>query len=188
MIKPWRILGQRQVYSGAPFLEVTLETVALPDGRVIDDYHHIAAGDFVTVIPETRDGRIIMLRQYRHGVRRIGLALPGGKIAVGEAPETAARRELLEEVGATAEAWRPMSNWVTSCTYGFSTSHYFHASGVERRQEPEGDDLEEAEIVELTREEMRAALDSGEILSLGHAAPVAFFLLNEAARPDSARK
>jgi ADP-ribose pyrophosphatase len=180
MIKPWRILGRRQVYAAPPFMEVSVETVALPDGRVIDDYHNLKTGDFVTIIPETREGRIIMLRQYRHGVRRIGLALPGGRLDDGEVPEAAARRELLEEVGVTATTCRFLSSWATSCTYGFSTSHYFHASGLDHVQAPAADDLEEAELVELTRDEIRAAMRSGEILSLGHAAPLAFFLLEEA--------
>src|ERR1700722_15248620 len=119
MIKPWRILGRRQVYAAPPFMEVSVETVALPDGRVIDDYHHLKTGDFVTIIPETREGRIIMLRQYRHGVRRVGVALPGGRRDGGEGPEAAARRELLEEVGVTATTCRFLSSWATSCTYGF---------------------------------------------------------------------
>jgi ADP-ribose pyrophosphatase len=181
MIKPWRILGSRQVYAAPPYLAVSVETVVLPDGRVIDDYHHIRAGDFVSIIPETSDGRIIMLRQYRHGVRRIGLALPGGRLDVGETPESAAKRELREELGAEAQSWRALSSWTTSCTYGFSTSHYFHAAGVARIAAPVADDLEGGELVELTRGEIRRALDTGEILSLGHAAPLAFFLLQEAA-------
>lgn len=185
MIKPWRILAERQVYAAPPFVEVTVETVALPDGRVIDDYHHIKAGEFVSIIPETRDGRIIMLRQYRHGVRRIGLALPGGRVDPGESPQNAARRELLEELGATAASWRALSSWGTSCTYGFSTSHYFHAVGVERVRAPASDDLEDAELVELTRADARAALTNGAIVSLGHAAPLAFFLLEEAAAPSA---
>jgi ADP-ribose pyrophosphatase len=181
MIKPWHILRRRQVYAAPPFLEVSVETVRLPDGRVIDDYHHIATGEFVSIVAETPDRRIIMLRQYRHGVRRVGLALPGGRIDPGETAEAAARRELLEEIGATAENWRHLSSWATSCTYGFSTSHYFHAKNVTNVREPAGDDLEEAEQVELTRDEVRAALGNSAILSLGHAAPLAFLLLDEAA-------
>ena len=184
MIKPWRILGRKPVYAAPPFVEVSLESVELPDGRVIDDYHHIKTGEFVSIIAETPESRVILLRQYRHGVRRIGLALPGGRVYSGEAPEAAARRELLEEVGASAESWRHLSSWATSCTYGFSTSHYFHARDARRVRAPVTDDLEEAELVELTRGEIRTAIDKGEIISLGHAAPLALFLLDEIAPRD----
>ncbi|HWE72314.1 MAG TPA: NUDIX hydrolase [Stellaceae bacterium] len=183
MIKPWRILGQRTVYAAPPFVEVSVEKVALPDGRMIDDYHHIATGEFVSIIAETPEHRIVTLRQYRHGVRRVGLALPGGKLDPGETPEIAARRELLEEIGAIARSWRHMSSWPTSCTYGFSISHYFHAVDITRIRAPISDDLEEAEQVELTRPEIRAAMRGGAFVSLGHAAPLAFLLLEEAA-PD----
>lgn len=179
MIKPWRILGRKTIYAASPYVELSVETVELPDGRVIEDYHHIETGDFVSIVAERADGRIAALRQYRHGVRRIGLALPGGRVDGDEVPLAAAKRELLEEIGGDAASWRPMSSWVTSCTYGFGTSHYFHATGVVQRQAPNSDDLEQAEIVWLTRSEIRKALAEGHVLSLGHAAPLAFLLAGE---------
>lgn len=178
-IKPWRILDQKIVYSAPPYIEVSLEKVELPDGRIIADYHHLRAGDFVTIIAETADGRFMALRQYRHGVRRIGLALPGGRVDPGEAPLEAARRELLEETGAIAEDWAPLSSWDTSCTYGFSKSHYFHARGARQIRAPATDDLEGGEIEFLTRSQALQALHDQSFLSLGHAAPLAFLLLDE---------
>jgi ADP-ribose diphosphatase len=178
-IKPWRILDRKIVYSAPPFIEVSVETVELPDGRVVPDYHHLRAGEFVTIIAETADAEIIALRQYRHGVRRVGLALPGGRINGGEAPLAAAKRELLEETGAVAEEWRPLSSWETSCTYGFSKSHYFHARGARPIRAPDTDDLEGGEIVLMSRAEIRRALREQEFLTLGHAAPVALLLLEE---------
>jgi ADP-ribose pyrophosphatase len=181
-IKPWRILDQKTVYAAQPYIEVSLEKVELPDGRVIADYHHLRAGAFVTIIAETADGRLMALRQYRHGVRRIGLTLPGGRIDAGEAPLAAAQRELLEETGAVAEHWSPLSSWETSCTYGFSTSHYFHARNARTVRAPETDDLEGGEIILLTPKEALDAVQSQDFLSLGHAAPIAFFLLDKFTR------
>lgn len=183
-IKPWKILDQKTVYSAPPFIEVSIETVALPDGRVIADYHHLTAGEFVTILAETAGGAFLALRQYRHGVRRIGLALPGGRIDGDEAPIEAAKRELLEETGFAADSWRAMSSWDTSCSYGFSKSHYFHARGAHQIQAPASDDLEAAELVSMTRDEIRIALGDNSFVSLGHAAPLAFLLLEEAARAE----
>jgi hypothetical protein len=38
--KPWMILQNREVYSAPPYLRVDVQQVELPDGTVIDDYHH----------------------------------------------------------------------------------------------------------------------------------------------------
>lgn len=181
-IKPWTILDRKIVYAAPPFIEVSVETVALPDGRVITDYHHLRAGEFVTILAETASGAFLTLRQYRHGVRRIGLALPGGRIDGDEAPIEAAKRELLEETGFAAESWRAMSSWDTSCSYGFSKSHYFHARGAHQIQAPASDDLEAAELVLMTRADLRTALGDNRFVSLGHAAPLAFLLVEEAAK------
>ncbi len=179
MTKPWRILDRRVIYSAKPYIELSVETVELPDGRIVPDYHHLRAGEFATIVPETADGRFLVLRQYRHGVRRVGLALPGGRIDEGEDPLAAAQRELLEEVGATATSWKPVSHWDTSCTYGFTKSWYFHARGVRQIKPPANDDLEGGEILFLTRREILHALGDGSFVSLGHAAPLALALLAE---------
>ncbi len=183
MIKPWRILGRKVLYAAPPYIELSIETVELPDGRVVDDYHHLATGTFATIMPEMEDGRFMLLNQYRHGVRRVGLSLPGGRIDTGEEPLHAAQRELLEETGATAASWMHLSAWETSCTYGFSKSHYFHAKGVKQVRSAASDDLEQSEIVFLTRAEIRRALGDGSFVSLGHAAPFAFLFLEESAEP-----
>jgi ADP-ribose pyrophosphatase len=181
MIKPWRIIEQKTLYSAPPYIELSVETVELPDGRIIRDYHHLAAGSFVSIVAETEEGRIIALNQYRHGVRRVGLGLPGGRIDAGEEPLSAAQRELLEETGFVAEAWKFISAWDTSCTYGFTKSHYFHAKGIRQIQAPASDDLEHSEMLYLTRAEILQRLRAGDFISLGHAAPLALMLLDEMA-------
>jgi 8-oxo-dGTP pyrophosphatase MutT (NUDIX family) len=61
----------------------------------------IEAADWVNVIARTETGEIVMVRQYRPGVDRVCLEIPGGMIDPGEDPIAAARRELAEETGYT---------------------------------------------------------------------------------------
>ena len=58
-----------------------------------------------------RDGRYLVARRAE-GTHLAGLwEFPGGKIAAGERPEEAARRELLEETGLTAVDLRPLTDF-----------------------------------------------------------------------------
>lgn len=56
-------------------------------------------GDSAAILPLTADGKVVLTREYRHGLGRIAIALPGGTAEKGETPEECARRELLEETG-----------------------------------------------------------------------------------------
>lgn len=54
---------------------------------------------WVNVIPITHDGRVVMVRQYRHGIDAVTLEFPGGIVSSGEDPAAAAMRECVEETG-----------------------------------------------------------------------------------------
>ncbi len=59
----------------------------------------IECPDWVNVIALTKENEIVLIEQYRQGAEEIVLEIPGGMIDADEKPETAARRELLEETG-----------------------------------------------------------------------------------------
>jgi len=58
----------------------------------------------VVVLPVLPDGRIVMIRQYRHAsADTLFVELVAGRIDAGESPKKAAARELIEETGYRAE-------------------------------------------------------------------------------------
>jgi 8-oxo-dGTP pyrophosphatase MutT (NUDIX family) len=67
------------------------------------DFYLIDSPDWVNVIPLTRDGRVILVKQYRFGTRDFSLEIPGGMLDQGDTPAGAASRELLEETGYTGD-------------------------------------------------------------------------------------
>jgi 8-oxo-dGTP pyrophosphatase MutT (NUDIX family) len=73
--------------------------VRLPSGRVVADYFVSALADYALVVAVTTGDDVVLTRQWKQGVRRFTLELPGGKIDNGETPAEAAVRELREETG-----------------------------------------------------------------------------------------
>lgn len=67
------------------------------------DFFILEGGDWVNVVPVTEDGKLVMVRQFRHGTQTETLELPGGAFNSGENAIEAGARELLEETGYKAE-------------------------------------------------------------------------------------
>lgn len=80
-------------------MQVSLDTVKLPDGTVIEGYGvtHLPGG--VIVVATDENDNLIMFEEYKYAVNDRVLTFPAGGIDAGETPETAAARELLEETG-----------------------------------------------------------------------------------------
>ena len=78
------------------------ENVTLGNGVTtdLDVIHHPGAA---AMVPVTDDRQVVMLRQYRHAVRRTLWEIPAGTLEPGEDPETCARREIEEETGYRAD-------------------------------------------------------------------------------------
>ena len=180
--RPWTVLGSRDLFDAEPFLKLRVETVELPDGRRIDDYYQFDMPSFACIFAETAEGRIVVYRQYRHGPRRVGLVFPGGHLSPGEEPLAAAKRELLEETGLEAASWSDLGGYMVNANQGGAWSHMFHATGCRRVAEPLSDDLEDTEILFLTRAELLAAIGRGEMHLLTQIA-----LLSMVWQPDIAR-
>jgi ADP-ribose pyrophosphatase len=180
--RPWTVLDSRDLLDASPFLKLRVETVELPDGRRIDDYYQIEAPSFACVLAETEDGRIITYRQYRHGPRRVGLTFPGGHLSPGEEPLAAAKRELLEETGMEAARWVDLGGYIVNANQGGAWSHMFHATGCRPVADPVSDDLEDTEILFLTRAELLAAIGRGEMHLLTQIALVSMVWQSDIAR------
>jgi ADP-ribose pyrophosphatase len=85
------------IYQGRVF-RVERDRVTLPSGRAVtlDIVRHRGS---VVLLPETKRGSVVLIRQYRHVLGRWIWELPAGTLEPGEAPARAARRECEEEIG-----------------------------------------------------------------------------------------
>ncbi len=175
-MQTWITLSRRTVLDRGKFLRVEDHTIQLPDGRVLDDWPWVITPDFVNVVPVTTDGRILCFRQVKYSVSGTSLAPVGGYIDPGETPAAAAERELLEETGYQAARWVSLGGYPIDGNRGVGNAYFYLALDAEPVAEIDADDLEEQELLHLSRAELEAALDAGEVKLLPWAAAIALAL------------
>lgn len=161
-LRPWTVLAEEPLLSCPPFIDVSRQRIALPDGRTVENYYQVRMPDFAVVCPVLEDGRFLMQRSYRHGPRRVCLNFPGGHLAPGEPALDGAKRELLEETGYAAGEWQDLGAFVTNANHRCQTAHFFRATGCKPIATPDSGDLEELEHLVMTYDEVTAAIRNGE--------------------------
>jgi ADP-ribose pyrophosphatase len=176
MMKPWKTKTRRTVLDEPPWLTVEHHNIELPDGRLLPDWPWIITPDYINVVPITEDGHFICFRQVKYGLQGTTLAVVGGYVDEGEEPLAAAQRELLEETGYESPDWISLGSYIVDPNRGIATGHLFLARQARYVTPRDADDIEEQELLLLTREEIESALEKGEIKVLAWAASVAFAL------------
>ena len=74
------------------------EILRMPDGHEID-WYYADVPESVMVVPVTDEGKVVLVKQYRHNLKSDTLELPAGVRDAHESLEAAAVRELTEETG-----------------------------------------------------------------------------------------
>src|SRR5258708_31387214 len=102
--KKARVLSSATIYDG-PVFGIRRDEVIEPSG-VRATREVVTHPGSVVVLPVLPDGRILLIRQYRHAARRYLWELVAGRMDPGETPKAAAARELMEETGYRAKRMR----------------------------------------------------------------------------------
>jgi len=134
-----KVLKSKILYTGKVF-RVQRDTVIEPGGVRADRDIVVHPGS-VVVLPVFEDGRVLLIRQYRHTVGEFLWELVAGRKEPDETPSAAARRELLEETGYTARRLRKMLHIIPTPGFVNEWMWIFAAEGlVEGAAQPEEDE------------------------------------------------
>lgn len=183
-MRPWTTRSRRTVLDHSPWLTVESHVVELPDGGVIDDWPWVVSREFTNVVALTEEGLFLLFRQVKYAVDGTTLGPVGGYLEPGEDPLDAAKRELLEETGYEAARWTSLGRYAVDGNRGCGVGHFFLARGSRKVAEPDADDLEEQELLTLTRTDVEAALETGGFEVMSWAAVVALALVALDRRED----
>ena len=133
------ILNREVLYEGKVF-RLQRDTVIEPGGVRVERDTVVHPGS-VVVLPIFNDGRILLIRQYRHSVGEFLWELVAGRKEPNESPLAAARRELVEETGYTAKRLRKLMRVVPTPGFVNEWMWIFAAEGLrEGTAQPEEDE------------------------------------------------
>ncbi len=103
MKQHWNFINSHYRYENR-IVKVREDTYHFLPNDIVQDYLVMEFSDWVNIIPVTAEDEIVMIRQYRHGVKRETFEVPGGLISPEDtSPGEAGAREMVEETGYTSD-------------------------------------------------------------------------------------
>lgn len=133
----------KPIYHGR-VIDLGLEEARLPNGMTVEleVVRHPGAS---AIVPLHDDGRVVMIRQYRHAAGGMIYEVPAGRLNAGEDPRDCARRELREETGLLAERIDRLGAIFTTPGFTDEKIHLFVARGLKSV----GQQLDHDEVIEV---------------------------------------
>lgn len=158
----WETVGSAEVYRGR--VRIVEHTVVIDDGiRARYEVDESVPFAVATLVVDGQD--VILTRQYRYPLDRWIHDLPGGAGESGETPESAARRELEEELGLIPQELIPLHTFAMNPGRAAWPVHLFLCTDGAREAEVDlSDPAEQVRRARMTIGALDAAIASGEIV------------------------
>ena len=150
----------KQIYTGV-VINLNVDTVTLPNGLTVD-LEVVRHPGAAAVVPLKEDGRVILIRQFRHAAGGFIYEIPAGKLHPGEDPTVCAARELEEEVGYRVGKLELLSSIFTAPGFTDEVIHIYKATELTvGRQQLDRDEV--LEVIEMPLSEAMSMIETGTI-------------------------
>ncbi len=164
----WKILSSEYLFRDTWFT-VRKDRCETPEGKIVDPYYVYEFPTWVTALALTKDGKVVMERQYRHAIDDDCLEIPGGCVDdTDKNLEEAIARELTEETGYTFTKFEYLGKISPNPSTNSNWMHMFLATGGEKTKEQELDHNEEIEVQLFSIEELKNLLKENKIVQAMH--------------------
>ncbi|HET9431817.1 MAG TPA: NUDIX hydrolase [Chitinophagaceae bacterium] len=164
----WKTISSEYLFNDLWF-KVRRDRCLTPGGTIVDPYYVYEFPEWVTALPVTQEGKIIMVRQYRHALGETCIEIPGGCVDESDKSfEEAIRRELLEETGYEFTSIEYLGKTSANPSTNSNLMHMFLARGGKKIAEQKLDSNEEIEIELLSVHEVKELLKENRIIQAMH--------------------
>ena len=160
MTKEEKTMKSERVYEGK-VINLRVDTVELPD-RKYSKREIVEHAGAVAIVAVDKDGKIILIKQFRKPVESVLLEIPAGRIEPNEDPEHTALRELEEETGFKAKKITKLVEYFSTPGFSNEVLHIYLAEDLEVGiAKPDEDEY--IEIFPMTLEDIINKISRGEI-------------------------
>jgi ADP-ribose pyrophosphatase len=163
----WKVLESEYLHQ-KPWLTIRKDKCELPNGNVIPEFYVNEYPDWVNAFCLTEDNKVLMVRQYRHGIGTIETELPGGVSEKDETPEQACRREVKEETGYEFDTFEFLGKISANPSTTNNYTHFFLATGGRKVSGQQLDDSEEVDVLLLSIDEVKQLVREHRIMQSLH--------------------
>lgn len=157
----WETLNSEHVLKSR-WMTVRKDRMKLPTGTIVEEYYCIEGNPIVAILAIDENKNVLLVKQYRHGVRDVTLDIPGGGIDPNETPIEAAHREFSEETGMQAGKMEQLLFYYPDSSRAENTKYIFLATDISEdvagHQQDSGENIE---LVKMPLEEVRQNLSDG---------------------------
>ena len=160
--KSWTLIERRLIGDHQIFTLHADHYRLEPEGRS-RDFYTLDAPDWINVIALTEDRQVVLVRQFRHGVREVTIEIPGGMLDPGESTAEAALRELEEETGYSGPLAREIGCVWPNPALQNNRCYTYLVEGARRVAAPRPDPYERIEVVTRSLAEIPEMMRTGEI-------------------------
>ena len=134
-----KTLSSEYVYKGR-VIDVRRDEILVPNGHKSD--REVVEHSGGVVIVAVKDGKLMLVKQYRYPLKSIYVELPAGKLERGEDPDLAAKRELEEETGYIANDWLSLGYIFTTPGFCDEKLHLYLARDLHyKKMNPDEDEI-----------------------------------------------
>lgn len=161
-VEPWEIL-ERSVLHETNVFTLEREVCRHPRTGVVHPFYVIDVDDWVNILPITDGGEVVLLRQWRQGLKDFCVEIPGGMADPGESPEDAATRELREETGYGFAQLVSLGSVTTNPAIQNNRCWLFVAVGARPEGEATPEETEDIDVFTVPLAEALEMVDDGRI-------------------------
>ena len=171
----WKVLSSQYLFN-VPWMTLRVEKCELPNGKIMPAYYILEYPSWVSAFALTKDNKVIMVKQYRHGLGVISTELPGGVVDKGETTESAIARELREETGYKFDSFEYIGKICANPATSNNYMHMYIARGGVEVSAQSLDETEDVEVVIYEIEEVMKLVKENKIVQALHTATIFYAL------------